>query len=1027
VCADLQNQVSRFIKVEQNLVTARDLLDRELARLKAIQSYSVRALRVTEVEAFAVLTVESVVEAFELEVSLFLRAQADRPALQVMSAFGFQENPSHLHLELPAERMSAQESCIVAKQDPLLRAWAALDLVEAIICPFSDNAGVLHGLLLGGRTRANEAFYSPIKDELRSAFTIMAHESGALLQALESKQIIQRQIVELQELDRLKDQFLANTSHELRTPLNGIIGLAEAVADGADGDVSELQARHLGMVVASGKRLLGLVNSLLDFAKHSAAGGATIPPVVAKVHLRAYLEEEAAIALQLHFEDAPSRDGCVGTRVASAPRSGRAPVAIYHEVLDSLPTVVVDRTRLSHVFTNLIGNALKFTTDGEIRIAARVMDGDFVRVSVSDTGIGIPAHELNNVFREFYQVDGGLNRAFAGTGLGLAIAKQAVEQHGGQIGVESTVGKGSEFWFTLPRHAALLPQAQESEPGPVSAPKPVFLDSPQRSRRVTQPIRPPAAALVARHARIMIVDDESANLEVLSLKLQGRYEVVATSSGQEALDEIARGEVPDLILADIMMPGLSGYDLCARLRADERTLDVPLIFLTAKTNNEDLVYGLSLGADDYLSKPIDSDQLVARIDGLLAKRARRPGRVGADVVGVAAGQRFEAPRNAEDVIFSTRGERILIVDDEPVDLEVLGTRLTGKGYRVERAESARDALRLIEREQPDLIISDIMMPEMSGYELCKLVRSNPKTRMIPLIFLTAKVQQEDLLFGLSIGADDYLTKPFPTEELFARVRTLLRVAALQRDSLEKERMAAELQLAHTVQAMFMPSDLLADGSARVLGWRRVASETGGDLYGAMRVGDEIFCYMGDVMGHGAHTALLTSYVAAHMRAVARGADGIDPAGVLSGLNTHLHDLTDGRYSMTMFVGRCPTVAGTLRYANAAHCPPVLASVGEIRALRGKPAEPLGATARFEYEGLEEPIQAGDVLVMFTDGVVEASDSRERQFGFGGVSRVLRRVSARDPKTVLDGLVSALDAFQGGTRAEDDQAVLVLQV
>ena len=392
----------------------------------------------------------------------------------------------------------------------------------------------------------------------------------------------------LREINRLKDQFLANTSHELRTPLYGIVGLAESLADGGAGELGPAARRDLATIVSSGKRLSSLVGDILDYSRLTDR---RLQLRRGPVDLRALTD----IVLTL-----------------AAPLVGSKALDLVNAVDSDLPTVDADEARLQQILLNLVGNAVKFTEAGRVEVSA-LLEGGRVEVRVRDTGIGIPADKQASIFEAFEQADASTEREFGGTGLGLAVTKQLVTLHGGTVGVDSTPGEGSLFYFTLPQSAlgeesGLLPETVFRPPAVVEEVESVTVE----------PAAETAIELPEGQLRILIVDDEPVNRQVLVRHLQARgYGVMEASSGREALRRVAELGVPDLVLLDVMMPKMSGYEVCRRLRRDYPAHELPIIFLTAKNQPHDLVSGFEIGANDYLTKPIPKSELLARVQSHL--------------------------------------------------------------------------------------------------------------------------------------------------------------------------------------------------------------------------------------------------------------------------------------------------------------------------------------------------------------------------------------------------------------------------
>ena len=386
----------------------------------------------------------------------------------------------------------------------------------------------------------------------------------------------------LKQVDILKDEFLANTSHELRTPLNGIIGLAESLIDGAAGKVNDEMASNLGMIVSSGRRLASQVNDILDFSK-----------------LRNQSLELRKKPVDLHA----SADVVL---TLSKPLTRGKPLELINDISLDLPQAEADEDRVLQILFNLVGNAIKFTAEGSVRLEAEERNNRLY-VSVRDTGIGIRPSKLENIFKPFEQVEGAIDRTFGGTGLGLAISRQLVELHNGTISVESTPGKGSVFTFCLPL-------SEKTADGEGLHSESVRLATLRPPVNETTRIEPKKLDADKSNFGILIVDDEPINRQVLvnHLSLEN-YRIEEATSGLEALDTL-RSKDFDLILLDIMMPNMSGYEVCRELRTDFPVDELPVIFLTAKNQVSDLVTGFNLGANDFLAKPFSKSELLSRVN-----------------------------------------------------------------------------------------------------------------------------------------------------------------------------------------------------------------------------------------------------------------------------------------------------------------------------------------------------------------------------------------------------------------------------
>ncbi|WP_293337989.1 ATP-binding protein [Microcoleus sp. CAWBG58] len=427
---------------------------------------------------------------------------------------------------------------------------------------------------------------------LATAFNSMAAQLQTSFSALEAKN------TQLQQLDKLKDEFLANTSHELRTPLNGIIGIAESLIDGATGKLPETTNFNLALIASSGKRLASLINDILDFSQLKYK---SLELQTKSVNLR----EIVFVILKL-----------------CQPLVGTKKLQLINSVAPELPPIAADENRLEQILYNLIGNAIKFTESGTVEISAALIasheessPNPQLAITVSDTGIGIPENKLEQIFESFEQADGSTAREYGGTGLGLAVAKKLVELHGGKISVSSSVGVGSQFIFTLP--------VSESQPD-FSSKQPGLTEG---EEILIAPELDPELSLVnstiltkmdlieeGEKVKVLVVDDEPINIQVIinNLALEN-YAIAQAINGREALNLIESGFKPDLILLDVMMPQMTGYEVCRAVRQQYSPLEMPILMLTAKNQTSDLVEAFNSEANDYITKPFIKKELLARI------------------------------------------------------------------------------------------------------------------------------------------------------------------------------------------------------------------------------------------------------------------------------------------------------------------------------------------------------------------------------------------------------------------------------
>ncbi len=423
------------------------------------------------------------------------------------------------------------------------------------------------------------------------SYVLSLHFSKAFNEVEDLTDELEERNRRLTELDRLKDEFLTNTSHELKTPLTGIIGIAESLVEGVAGELPETAQQNLMMLISSGRRLGNLVNDILDFSKLRHAD---INLSKTSIHLATVTEMVLTFSRML---------------------VGDKPVTLQNSISHDLPLVLADENRIQQILMNLVGNAIKFTKEGQVSVEAAHVD-DFIQVSILDTGIGVPKNKLSAIFSSFEQVDGSIEREFGGTGLGLAITKKLVELHGGTIGVESIEGSGSVFRFTLP--------IADEQTVPATSPSSVLYEklsqSVSRLKILVDEESPEKSTDLPGGSRILIVDDEPLNIRVLQNQLQmNNYDVMTAQDGFKALEKL-ESEKPDLIILDLMMPYMSGYEFCTKVRETYKASELPIIILTAKNQVEDLVKGLDCGANDYITKPFSKQEIVSRIENQLKLR-----------------------------------------------------------------------------------------------------------------------------------------------------------------------------------------------------------------------------------------------------------------------------------------------------------------------------------------------------------------------------------------------------------------------
>ena len=999
-------------------------------------------------------------DVFDLPFALLYLPDDERSVLRLTAATGL--DPGHparretIPLPDPA-RGSDDKALWTTLDDREVRHLRGLDITtggwpsgtgpevttEALVLPVgqaTDTRGPVRDVDLGAGTAAAGgvlvAGVSPrlrLDDDYRSFLTLLARHIGTSLTDARAFAAASARAESLAQLDRAKTLFMSDVSHELRTPLTLLLGPAmEALGEEED----PRRRERLELITRNAHRLLHLVNTLLDFTSLETGNA---DPQFVPTDVSALTADVASL-----FRSAVEGAG-MGFHVDCAPLPRPA---------------LVDREMWERLVVNLLSNAFKFTLSGDITVSLSVDDGDertnrmvsgnagTVVLRVSDTGAGIPEGDLSHLFERFHRVRETTTRSRAGSGIGLAMVREIVDLHGGTVVVDTVVGAGTTFTVRLPLPAG----SPMPETGPWAASTATTSTLPDALTWLDVPPSPGAAvpdsvaAASTDRTRVLVVDDNADMRGYLRRLLEPTYDVTVMATAEDAL-EAARRDAPDLVLTDVILPGMDGFELLSRLRAFPGTSRVPVVMLSARAGEESAVQGLLRGADDYLVKPFSARELLARVRANLqlnklresaADEATRHARRLDDLARAAL--LTTSAQSVDDILATlTEQARALIPahlavtslakEDERSVTEPgaqTGPPRSGHaasdGYHVLAdidASVAGEALRAeVEHTNRPLRLTRTALEAHPGWRDPDGSDADrlPRTGWLAVPMVARDGSNLGLVQLVDREEGDFTAED---ESVLVQLAQMAAVRLEAAQAYERERaVAVELQRSLLPQVPSSVTGLMV--AARYLPGA-AGTQVGGDWYDVIELpGSKTGLVIGDVMGRGLHAAAVMGQLRASLRGYAL--EGLDPAHVLTRLDSVVRSIDEAQLTTCAYAVFDPADA-TLRIATAGHLPPLLSTAeGTSRLLDLDPGLPLGVgdPGVHRYTSMSVRMPPGSTLLMFTDGLVE-----DRELDVGRGLEMLAAAMAEPPASADDACDRALRAMGRDVAHDDDTALLAV--